>query len=84
MTFFLATYRYQGSSPDEVALVQGAAECGVTLKSLSFGEVVLVMPDGEEKEYKVHEMIEFDSDRKRMSVVVEDKKAKTFELYMKG
>ncbi len=57
------TQTYQGSSPDEVALVQGAAMCGVVLESLQFGEVVLSV-NGEKREYKIHEMIEFDSDRK--------------------
>lgn len=78
------TQTYQGSSPDEVALVQGAAMCGVTLESLSFGEVKCTMPDGSKREYKIHEMIEFDSDRKRMSVMVEDKHNKKIELFMKG
>lgn len=35
------TQTYQGSSPDEVALVQGAAGVGVKLLSLQFGEMVL-------------------------------------------
>jgi len=78
------TGTYQGSSPDEVALVQGAAEVGIVLESLSFGEVVLKMPNGSKREFKIKQMIEFDSDRKRMSVVVHDKTNNVIELFMKG
>jgi phospholipid-transporting ATPase len=75
---------YQGASPDEVALVQGAATAGVTLESINFGHMVIKMADGSKREYQLLEMLEFDSDRKRMSVVVENKHENKIEIIMKG
>lgn len=75
---------YQGASPDEVALVRGAAQCGVVLEDVQFGEIKIRLADGTMREYSLKEVMEFDSDRKRMSVVVHNKTENTIELLLKG
>ena len=62
---------YNASSPDELALVNGARHLGFSFNSRDAdGNMVCKMPDGE-KVYKLLNVIEFDSARKRMSVVVQ-------------
>lgn len=53
------TGSYQASSPDEAALVLGAAKAGVKLIKVSFGDIVIELPDGSKREYKLRELIEF-------------------------
>ena len=63
---------YQASSPDEEALVQGAAYMGYQLISRSSDRIV-VLYHGRQYEYEVLAVLEFNSDRKRMSVIVKEK-----------
>lgn len=73
--------RFQGESPDEVALVQGAADMGVEL--LERSELRMVVRDiGESdgSEYEILAILEFSSVRKRMSIVLRcpDRKVRLF------
>ncbi|KAM5349842.1 hypothetical protein ACJ41O_006347 [Fusarium nematophilum] len=67
--------RYQGSSPDEVALVRAAKEMGfaVTRRSSTSVTVRLPGPAGtsETQVYQILDVIEFTSDRKRMSIILQ-------------
>jgi magnesium-transporting ATPase (P-type) len=60
---------YQASSPDEEALVAGAAYLGHRLVART-GETVAVAHNCQVSAYDVLAVLEFSSDRKRMSVVV--------------
>ena len=61
---------YNASSPDELALVNGARHLGFSFDSRDAdGNMVCKTRDGERK-YKLLNVIEFDSARKRMTVVV--------------
>ena len=61
---------YNASSPDELALVNGARHLGFTFESRDDqGNMVCQTWDGERR-YKLLNVIEFDSTRKRMSVIV--------------
>jgi len=61
---------FNASSPDELALVNGARHCGFFFRERdSENRMVCETWDGERK-YKLLNLIEFDSDRKRMTVVV--------------
>ncbi|KAG2451812.1 hypothetical protein HYH02_003588 [Chlamydomonas schloesseri] len=63
-------YVYQASSPDEEALVTGAAFLGYRLYSRTTDKVVVeVLRTGEHLEYNVLAVLEFNSDRKRMSII---------------
>ncbi|ORX47116.1 phospholipid-translocating P-type ATPase [Piromyces finnis] len=59
---------YRAQSPDEGALVEGARNLGFTLIGRNQSKLVLDVL-GEEQVYEALQVIEFDSDRKRMSVI---------------
>jgi len=76
---------YQGSSPDDVALVQGANQMGIEFINKDFND--LTIKNQLTNEIRVWEQkveMPFDSDRKRMSVVVKDKNSKRLMLLSKG
>ncbi|XP_020102523.1 phospholipid-transporting ATPase 1-like isoform X1 [Ananas comosus] len=60
---------YQGESPDELALVNAAAAYGYTLLERTTGHIVIAV-NGERMRLEVLGLHEFDSVRKRMSVVI--------------
>lgn len=67
---------YQASSPDELALVQAASDMGFVFFSRKRDNVTLKLyPNGFDKdpayeEYKILDVVDFSSSRKRMSVIV--------------
>lgn len=75
---------YEGSSPDEVALVETAAELGFRLLSRTTRSITLQLNSGAKKVYNILATLEFTPDRKMMSVVVEDSDTKRITLYNKG
>ncbi|XP_051123436.1 phospholipid-transporting ATPase 1 [Andrographis paniculata] len=60
---------YQGESPDEQALVYAAATYGFMLVERTSGHIVIDI-QGERQSFSVLGLHEFDSDRKRMSVII--------------
>ncbi|XP_020520769.1 phospholipid-transporting ATPase 1 isoform X2 [Amborella trichopoda] len=60
---------YQGESPDEQALVYAAAAYGFVLLERTSGHIVIDV-QGEKQRFNILGLHEFDSDRKRMSVIV--------------
>ena len=60
--------------------IEGAYMCGVKLVSSQYGHMEIELATGDKQEYQLLEMIEFDSDRKRMSVIVENKTKSTHIL----
>eukprot|EP00668_Euglena_longa_P012202 GGOE01014636.1.p1 GENE.GGOE01014636.1~~GGOE01014636.1.p1 ORF type:complete len:1133 (-),score=405.57 GGOE01014636.1:276-3674(-) len=80
-------FRYQGASPDEEELTSAAAQVGVALskRDKSTAELTLQPLGGGEPTtecYSLLEVLEFNSDRKRMSVIVQRGAAIT--LFIKG
>ncbi|KHJ94865.1 phospholipid-translocating P-type ATPase, flippase [Oesophagostomum dentatum] len=64
---------YDSESPDELALVEAAREYGVRLLKRRFDEIVIhLRASGQTMKYKLLHTLPFDSDRKRMSVVVQE------------
>lgn len=61
--------RYQAASPDEGALVKGAARLGFKFTTRT-PEFVFIDALGEEERFEVLNVLEFTSERKRMSVIV--------------
>ncbi|KAG4107798.1 phospholipid-translocating P-type ATPase [Neocallimastix lanati (nom. inval.)] len=59
---------YRAQSPDEGALVEGARNLGFTLIGRNQSKLMLDVL-GEQQTYEALQVIEFDSDRKRMSVI---------------
>jgi len=76
---------YQGSSPDEVSLVKGAALLGFKYKAKVKGELIIEDEiNKNERHYEIKMMLPFDSYRKRMSVIVYNKEENKYELFIKG
>ncbi|RZS23549.1 hypothetical protein BHM03_00056508 [Ensete ventricosum] len=73
---------YQGESPDEQALVYAAAAYGFVLMQRTSGHILIDVL-GERQRYDVLGLHEFDSDRKRMSVIVGSPDG-TVKLFVKG
>ncbi|KAF8041085.1 hypothetical protein BT93_B3110 [Corymbia citriodora subsp. variegata] len=73
---------YQGESPDEQALAYAAAAYGFTLIERTSGHIVIDI-QGEKQRFNVLGLHEFDSDRKRMSVIL-GFPDKTVKVFVKG
>uniref|UniRef100_A0A0E0CZV8 Phospholipid-transporting ATPase n=1 Tax=Oryza meridionalis TaxID=40149 RepID=A0A0E0CZV8_9ORYZ len=73
---------YQGESPDEQALVSAAAAYSFVLVERTSGHIVIDVL-GEKQRFDVLGLHEFDSDRKRMSVII-GCPDKTVKLFVKG
>mmetsp|Transcript_30711 Transcript_30711/g.30191 ORF Transcript_30711/g.30191 Transcript_30711/m.30191 type:complete len:527 (+) Transcript_30711:388-1968(+) len=66
--------KYNASSPDELALVNAARFFGVKFLDRDEDNVITILFKGKEVKYKLLNLIEFNSTRKRMSVVLRDPK----------
>ena len=63
---------YQASSPDELALIQGAKQVGLVLKEKDIEKMVVYNEiTGENEDYYIKAEFPFDSTRKRMTLLVE-------------
>ncbi|VDK61494.1 unnamed protein product [Anisakis simplex] len=75
---------YEAESPDELALVEAASNHGIRLCSRHLRATLLqIAPLGFILKYKVLHVLPFDSDRKRMSVIVRDRMGRIV-VYCKG
>ena len=75
---------YNASSPDELALVNGARHLGFAFDNRDDdGNMVCKTWDGERK-FKLLNVIEFDSTRKRMSVIVRNNENNKIMVICKG
>lgn len=74
---------YRAESPDELALVQGVShfECRMLERNITMTQVELI---GEKQEHAVLAINAFNSDRKRMSVLVRGSKSGQHFLLCKG
>ncbi|KPA76352.1 phospholipid-transporting ATPase 1-like protein [Leptomonas pyrrhocoris] len=75
---------YEGSSPDEVALVETAALLGFRLVNRTTRAITLQLANDTQKTYNILATLEFTPDRKMMSIIVEDSDTKRITLYNKG
>ncbi|KAM9515758.1 phospholipid-transporting ATPase IK-like [Guaruba guarouba] len=73
---------YQAASPDEEALVLAARNLGYIFLART-QDTITISELGKKRVYKVLAMLDFNSDRKRMSVLVRDPQGK-IRLYTKG
>ena len=74
---------YRGPSPDEVQLVEFAKDVGFEFLGHS-NKHFSVCVNGSQKSYEVLKLIEFNSDRKRMSLLVRDPEDGLIKMYIKG
>ncbi|SPP88766.1 probable phospholipid-transporting ATPase IF [Drosophila guanche] len=76
--------RYQASSPDEKALLEGCANLGLVYEGCHSNQLrIRRYPAGEALHYERLHVLEFSSERKRMSVIVRDGQGAIW-LYSKG
>lgn len=75
---------YEAESPDEAALVYAAKAYGFTLLARTHDSVMVRLPSGQELVFEVLDTLTFDSNRKRMSVLVRHPITKEYVLYTKG
>ena len=75
---------YQAESPDEAALVYAARAYGFTLLARTPDSVTVRLPSGEDLVFQVLDTLAFDSNRKRMSVLVRHPITRECVLYTKG
>jgi phospholipid-translocating P-type ATPase (flippase) len=81
LPFFLGII-YEAQSPDEAAILNGLRDEHVWLVSRSFSHITLDFL-GIEEEYMVLDVLEFTSERKCMSIIVQDSDGRKF-IYSKG
>lgn len=75
----------QSSSPDEVALIEGAKQVGFVFLDKSPGQIVSFVEHTNEKIiWNLHLILKFDSTRKRMSVIVNKEGTNEYFLFTKG
>ena len=65
---------YNAASPDELALVNAARFFGVKFTDRDEDGVITIDFKGQKQKYQLLNLVEFNSTRKRMSVVVKDEK----------
>ncbi|XP_071314005.1 phospholipid-transporting ATPase VD isoform X2 [Trachinotus anak] len=75
---------YEAESPDEAALVYAAKAYGFTLLARTPDSVTVRLPSGSDLVFEVLDTLAFDSNRKRMSVLVRHPITKEYVLYTKG
>jgi phospholipid-transporting ATPase len=73
---------YQSSSPDEIALLLGAAQMGYIFSKRSSSSTEFINIQNKPEIYELILEIPFDSDRKRMSVIVKPKNGGDDEYYV--
>ncbi|XP_068247329.1 LOW QUALITY PROTEIN: phospholipid-transporting ATPase IF-like [Palaemon carinicauda] len=79
----LMKFQYQASSPDEKALVEACAAFGVIFEQ-QIGNQLTLDFRGQKRTFTRLQVLEFDSDRKRMSVVIKDNASGSIWLLTKG
>ncbi|XP_017279529.1 probable phospholipid-transporting ATPase VB [Kryptolebias marmoratus] len=75
---------YEAESPDEAALVYAARAYGFVLLARTPNNVAVRLPSGQVLDFEVLDTLTFDSNRKRMSVLVRHPITKECVLYTKG
>ncbi|XP_013864290.1 probable phospholipid-transporting ATPase VB isoform X2 [Austrofundulus limnaeus] len=75
---------YEAESPDEAALVHAARAYGFVLLARTPKNVSVRLPSGQVLDFEVLDVLTFDSNRKRMSVLVRHPITKECVLYTKG
>lgn len=76
--------KYQASSPDELALVEGAKNMGYVFKGRDSRSVFLQIYDDDPEVWETLCEFPFDSQRKRMSMIVKNTKTEQYFLMTKG
>ena len=74
---------YQSESPDEIALAITASQCGYKMISRTSHVISVEILDSK-KDFEIIGIMPFNSDRKRMSIIVKDLNNGKILLFCKG
>ncbi|KAI9216673.1 hypothetical protein BC828DRAFT_409227 [Blastocladiella britannica] len=80
----MGQFTYTAQSPDEAALVAAARDAGYVFEGRDAHGTLTLRVRGRPVRVELLHVIEFDSSRKRMSVVVRDTASGTIRVYTKG
>jgi len=75
---------YNAASPDELALLNFARFCGFEFLGINEHNQMTIEYKSNKERYKLLDILEFNSTRKRMSVILEDLQRDRIVLYCKG
>jgi phospholipid-transporting ATPase len=75
--------KYQGSSPDEIALINAARLLKYIYKGRDINNIITLDINGQDFNYECLNVLEYTSDRKKMSVIIKCPDGK-IRLFMKG
>lgn len=75
---------YQASSPDELALVKAAKQLGTRFITRTSDKIQLKLKTREIRDFYIKAVVGFTSDRKRMSVILQDGQTGEFSIVSKG
>ena len=77
---------YNASSPDEYALIQMALYSGFKYLGMDNENNMILLDERQKKKYsyQLMDVLEFNSTRKRMSVILRDNQTNQIVLYCKG
>lgn len=75
---------FKSSSPDEVALVKFGEDLDYLLQARDSKSITLKTPAGEEEKFSIEEVFPFNSERKRMGIVVKSEESGEYLFYLKG
>jgi len=76
--------KYNASSPDELALVNASRYFGFEFRGRDIDNNILINDRGVERTYKLLNVIEFTSLRKRMTTVLYDNERNEIKVFIKG
>lgn len=79
----LSKLKYCAASPDELALVNFARYCDYIFMRVDEEDNYILRVKGKEEKHKLLNILEFNSTRKRMSVILEDEQG-AITIYTKG
>jgi phospholipid-transporting ATPase len=74
---------FNSSSPDEIALANFAKYCGYEFREMDVAGNMIIRINGNDVGFKRHYVLEFNSDRKRQSVIFEESNGDVW-LFTKG
>lgn len=75
---------YNASSPDELALVNGARFLGVTFECRDEDNNIYISVDSQKLKFELLNVLGFDSTRKRMTIIVRNTKDNLIYVMCKG
>lgn len=75
---------YQASSPDEITLVKMAESMGIVILERTQNSITLQNALKDEEQYEILYNFPFSSERKRMGIILHNRRSGKYIFYLKG